>query len=460
MKRIASFIVALLMLVTTSTYAQFIAGEDRLGAIVDQVFSAAQITADEVMSRFNRSLEKKAPELAGKVKVEVSVEYVFGAFSATSPPRVRLPHLFVLEQWLAAEGIAQMEIRPEIPRDAVNQYMVYLASRSLSISPDERKKVVYERFGQWIRIPIRQLNQNELQQLTVKTELIMRDALAFAVAHELGHLAYRHRVPIPATEWRVGYSQEYEADKFAMEILEESKMSTVLGAILQLPRFSTEEFKHRRARSSGRRTHPAPECRLLRVLMYGENKKVLDDSKKRRDGLLFSRISETEYQRALKSAKEDCDFEFDLVANTVVAAPKCDELVSNIRKFAKNPLRFHGSDRKEDRFSVFSTTSEKLTGAESCTLFTTHDPDDQSYSFSCKWPFIHRDQDRANEEAERTAGHVAGCFGATFKKSAPGKVVIFRGKPKITNIGDVNIMVRSNATSTGVEIELGSTYTR
>jgi hypothetical protein len=451
--------VLLVLLAAQTTQGQTIDGEEPPGALVEQVFSAANKTKDEVMRRFNPVLQKKAPELAdGKVKVSTTFQFDFGAFSSSMPLQIRLPHLFVLEQWLAAEGAAAMEMRPEIPRDAVQQYMDYLSSRSRSTLAEERKKVAYQRFAQWLRLPVRPFTVADLRRLNGMTELIMIDAVAFALAHELGHLAYKHRTPVP--DWRVGHSQEYEADRFATELLQESGMTNIAGAMLQLPRFSTEEYKYRQTNLGARRTHPSPKCRMLRLMLVGETAKMLQDPATRRAALQRGGVSEVEYQRSLKEGKEECEFEFGTIANTVVLAPPCEELVGAMKKFAKNPVRFHGDDRQEGRVDVFSTTPEKLQGADRCSLYTTTDPHDLSFDYSCKWPFSTGDQVRANEQAERTSQHVGQCFGVPFKKTSPGKVVVFRAKPDVQGVQGAGLVVKSNANPVGVEIQIKGEYQR
>jgi hypothetical protein len=449
----------IVLFVVQATQAQTVDGEETPGALVEQVFSAAVKTKDDVMRRFNSALQKKAPELAdGNVQVSVRVQFDFGAFSALSPLQIRLPHMFLLEQWLTAEGAATMEMRPEIPRDALQQYMGYLSSRSRTTLAEERKKVVYQRFGSWIRLAVRPFTAYESQRHHGITELMMRDAVAFALAHELGHLAYKHRSPVSG--WRVGHSQEYEADRFATELLRESGMANIAGAMLQLPRFSTEEYKYRQTNLGTRRTHPSPECRMLRLMLVGDTATMLQDPATRRAALQRGGISEVEYQQVLKEGKKECEFEFDTIANTVVLAPPCEDLVGAMKKFSKNPSRFHGNDKQEGRVDVFSTTPEKLQGADRCSLYTTSDPQDLSFDYSCKWPFSTGDQARANEQAERTSQHVGQCFGVSLKKTSPGQVVVFRAKPDVQGVDGAGLVVRSNANPIGVEIQIKGEYKR
>jgi hypothetical protein len=436
--------------VCTGLSAQQVVGESRPGETVDITFTAAVKTIEAVMKKLTPVLELRYPELSRELEVTVTKDFVFGAKASDEAPVIQLPHFFVFQQWLMAEGIAHAESRPNIPLEVLDRYRVYLENRTKGITASERENASYKRFLDWANITRPTIS--EARRITGMTEIMLVDSVAFAIAHEIGHIVNRDRVPAPSR--KIGRTQEYRADEFAFKLLESAGFSDLSGAFLQLPRFADEEFKFRRANPTEQHFHPRPECRLLRVIALGSAFKQLASPSDRRALLTRLKMTEREMNEAISQGKQDCEWEFDTIVQTAPTAPRCEELTSIAKKLAANARRLHtNKDIQRDRHMVASTPSLTMADANDCYLITDLLPE-REFSYSCKWRFGTGDDVRVSQETTRVSEELGQCFATKFTKSEYAPRGKYTARVNIPTAGEITVNVEAKSATTGMEIRI------
>jgi hypothetical protein len=275
------------------------AAQEAPKAVKDEFKAACQSTVDAALARIQPRLGDHPTLRDKKDLVVVMPVSNFNAWADDKHQRILLPVMWCVELWYATDAWMDLNNKPK----RVERYLSYLSSRE----PQKRKqgfdesplRSYYEYSG--IEPPILSSAEREKQQ-SLKEQMI-EEGLAFVLAHEIGHLALKHKSPA-AIEPKKSRAQERAADRFAADLLKASKVS-VLSAMLTLSRFLEREP----VLTGGNETsHPEAGCRLADiVLASSEVDELMKQPARRADFERASGLSAAEYKDNLARIREGCE---------------------------------------------------------------------------------------------------------------------------------------------------------
>lgn len=259
-------------------------------------------------SRIRPLIADDYSEIANRQDLVVFAPYgEFNALAIYQEKRVVITWGFCDQIWLVLSCALIGELFPDY-RDKLNPYVKYVSDRTLAIERTAPKGRLVENevltFPLYAGIDVRRITQPQLDMVWGIVSEAMPNAMAFAIAHEIGHLALRHRDynAIPARESR---AQEFAADRFASRI-----MSSLMGNEFD-PTFTTSLllllFREAGASPNPTATHPPTHCRLGRVMLdVGVIDRIKEDPGMSRDFQRRTGYTPHEVIRLLREMRDDC----------------------------------------------------------------------------------------------------------------------------------------------------------
>ncbi|VXC49475.1 M48 family metalloprotease [Pseudomonas sp. 9Ag] len=236
-------------------------GDDEADTIesMQDTMDAGQRTLDLLMEKFRPVVEEEAPELYRTEAVRVEAVADFNAFANDSNKSIVVPLGFVAETFFQARALMQTYDENLDPR-LYQEYMKYLSERGL----ESRKKGYSLGFNDfWLWAGINKpccINDQHDYQYRARLEGFMIDALAFPLAHEIGHVALRHKKYSDISP-SVSRQQEHEADKYALGLMSDTGLGIQASILTQLPRFDLAERSMEFPQNT-KPTHPSTACRI------------------------------------------------------------------------------------------------------------------------------------------------------------------------------------------------------
>lgn len=274
----------------------------------DDVHQLCERSIADAFARIRPLIKNDHRGIADRSDLVLLVPYgEFNALAVYEEKRVMITWGFCDQLWLALDGMVMAELFPEY-RDKFNPYLRYLSERTLAFERTLKSGKMGEaeilNFPLYAGIDIRRIGQKEAAIAWKTTADAMPNALAFVIAHEIGHLALEHR-PYTKISSRQAHRQEHEADRFASRI-----MSELIGNEFD-PMFSTSLLLllQREAETSGRpsATHPPTHCRIGRTMLdIGVLDRIKDDPDTSRDYRRRTGYTPREAIRLLREMRDDC----------------------------------------------------------------------------------------------------------------------------------------------------------
>ena len=302
--RIASFflpaILALLPPSQTGAYAAQEAPTTEQIAISTGVQNFCSRTITKIRTDFSPNLAAY-PDIRDKENLVLLEPYLeFNAIARFRNKQITLTTGMCGQLWLIASAFAFAHEFPSL-RPKIKEYIKHLRTNS---SPLETSSGFHEiqllTFPLYAQFPLSQVTTEQYKHIDAFVAISMTDAIAFVLAHEIAHLALNHQLTIPRAASRL---QEYEADKFALELVEKSGFSGI-GSIPSLLAFLESEARQKRVSIS---SHPRPECRLNRILSRsGTMRAMIRDKKQHAQFLEMTGMTVDAYRQFMDELRDDC----------------------------------------------------------------------------------------------------------------------------------------------------------
>lgn len=232
--------------------------------LIEQYTSACKSTISAALGKLNVqiSLNPKLANINDLVIFIPSADYI--AITDLAAKRVMIPLHWCVETWLTTEALTEITKRPAMT-EALHEYSRYLSTRQriFRMTGNPFNQSLLLTFHDFTGLPRSSLTTPEAEKYIAAQEMVLIDALAFILAHEMGHIALDHQTYQLVTP-QASRLQEYAADEFAISMLRESGIS-LLGALVATERFISDE---RRPPPIGP-SHPTGECRIERIFRLG-----------------------------------------------------------------------------------------------------------------------------------------------------------------------------------------------
>lgn len=260
-------------------------GNDR--EYLQQIIDAGNRTVTLLAEKFRPHIQPENHDLLMPGRILVATYADFGAFVDYQKRRITIPVALVAENLLQIQGglLTLRDPQDSALRSKYARWLEYLTKRSHEARVAARKagpkapdNIPVQSFWSYAGLPPPRWTDEEerIQQSA------MVDAMALIIAHEIGHLALKHR-PYQTIGPQQSQQQEHAADKFAVDLLRAADISVLPGLMMTFTRFALNEALYD-GLPPGSATHPSADCR-------------------------FYRIGKMTFDEAFKSAKSRADFE-------------------------------------------------------------------------------------------------------------------------------------------------------
>lgn len=224
----------------------------------------ARRALEHQLGRYKPFVEKDAPYLFEKGAVRVRSFADFNAFADYSNRQIVLPAQFIVESAFYCDAFARASL-DHSHMEGIKRYQDYLVRRS------ERARraggvdnMLLRNYASFIGESDEQHARVDSPELRARMGQCSYEALAFVLAHEIGHMALGHRSDNTITP-KQSRAQERAADEFAISLTQKAGMETLVGGGAILSRFASSEAVFGAADEASR-THPLTECRVYRFI--------------------------------------------------------------------------------------------------------------------------------------------------------------------------------------------------
>jgi hypothetical protein len=252
------------------------AGENIQANIRNQVQLGCKSSLENSLARFKKKRPQYSEMFDRANFLEIAPWIELNAFS-TKEGKVLITTGICDQFWLIATAIAVMEQWPEW-QSKFEPYLKYVRDMAEPIGRKGagRSRTQILTFPLWVGMDLSTWTQKNQQRVYNVAAMIMDDSLAFVLAHEIGHLVLNH----PGKNQRNIPQQEYDADYFALRLVESLDISVITGSTALFAYIADES----RAKKYQSGDHPLPSCRLGRIFI---------------DSIEFNKITSSSAQRQL-----------------------------------------------------------------------------------------------------------------------------------------------------------------
>lgn len=214
------------------------------------------------IANFKPFLEKDFQYLADKGSVQIPMAANFNAYVDYENRIILIPAQFVFETSFLCEALARVSTEPKMMR-AFKNYELYLLQRSaMARKKGGTDSEPTKNFSAFLNETDEQFSKANSAEMRSRFIGCISNALAFTLAHEIGHLVLKHRSPSNITP-KESRKQERDADEYSISLLHKADFKNISGAASVLHRFASSEVALGPIDREFR-THPLAECRIFR----------------------------------------------------------------------------------------------------------------------------------------------------------------------------------------------------
>ena len=268
--------------------------------IASQVDTACKISMSRALAVFRPKLAAY-PDIRDKEDIITIVPWLeMNARAQVDSMQIVINQGLCSQIWLLSIAFAVCEQWPTQRRNLL-KYIQYLRA---IVEPPARRGMVFVEleiltFPLWAHVDMASWSPQEQVRVSGIVNMLMNEALAFVVAHEIGHIALRHN----AQNNKISRANEYAADKFALDLVEKTGYSFI-GAIPTLLAFISDEELSKQYREG---SHPPAACRLRALLLRSkELQKTLKDPAGQAEIELNLGMSAKALRKMLNTSEAEC----------------------------------------------------------------------------------------------------------------------------------------------------------